>query len=64
MRIRLAFTLEVTRRRSAPDEPPPGALNDNDGTLVEHAGPQRMGFTIPHAAPPLDPGEDDRERRA
>lgn len=60
MRIRLSFTLEVKRRRPPTDGPPANALNDNDGTLVEHAGPQRMGFTIPHAAPPLEPDEDRR----
>ena len=57
MRIRLSLVLEVTRRRPEPPEPPAGALNDNDGTLVEHAGPQRLGFTIPTTASPLEPGD-------
>ncbi len=63
MRIRLTLSLDVERRTPEPPSAmPPGALNDNDQTLVEHAGAQRMGFTIPHAAPPYAPDDDESKR--
>lgn len=58
MRIRLSLVLEVTRGRRAEPDDDPGAHRDLD-TLVESAGPQRIGFTVDHGAEPLGP-EDGR----
>lgn len=60
MRIRLSLTLDIDRAREPEEEQ--FEHRDNDGTLVETTGPQRIGFRVDHGAEPYGPDEDRRRR--